>query len=297
MSERELELTEPARTAIRRYLFKLVLPSGAVLGVIASILTYLVQDVATSKTTVKVYDQTNSEIQKLLVKTANAHADASNIRQKIKDIEEDAKSLKIKLDVRGSEIESLVEKTKSSAALVKVEKHIDDIASKLSDRDDFIKKIQFLGQLPVGSVIPSLISPEEFEKLKQDELWVPADGREIPRDSDYFTITGKSQVPDLRGMFLRGLNEFSKGRKRRDGLEDPEGDNRKVGNYQSDEMQKHQHNRNAVYDAGGGINASWVAHKKHFGYGHKNPPPTELAGGTESRPKNVAVYYYIKIYQ
>ena len=51
---------------------------------------------------------------------------------------------------------------------------------------------------------------------------------------------GSGGRPDLRGMFLRGLNNFGTG-PRSDGKEDPDGASRVLGEYQDDQMQSHTH--------------------------------------------------------
>ncbi|MBI9076416.1 MAG: hypothetical protein JEZ02_13500 [Desulfatibacillum sp.] len=143
--------------------------------------------------------------------------------------------------------------------------------------------------LPVGTIIPSMLSPDKFAQLPEGTKWTLANGRSVP-NTRYAELVGPT-VPDLRGMFLRGLNEG-----RTDGKQDPD-NNRKPGDEQDQMFKEHFHNfYSNVYDAGGGDNASWVAHDPGaFGYGHINPPPTKAAGGEETRPNNVAVYYYIKI--
>jgi hypothetical protein len=98
-------------------------------------------------------------------------------------------------------------------------------------------------------------------------------------------------LPDLRGMFLRGLNSFDIGKVRDDGKEDPDGKDRSAASFQIDMLQEHNHKVSSkTADTGqkgrklpyrnGGLDGDWQ---------------TENYGGSETRPKNVAVYYYIKI--
>lgn len=112
-------------------------------------------------------------------------------------------------------------------------------------------------------------------------------------DTDDNTVN----LPDLRGMFLRGVSG-----PRSDGKEDPEdtgrgamlpggntGDN--VGSYQGDEIRSHWHviaPQVAATDAGGGYVVSGSPIASQIGFS------TEPAGGTESRPKNAGVHYIIK---
>ena len=86
------------------------------------------------------------------------------------------------------------------------------------------------------------------------------------------------------GRFIRGIDQRGTGI-------DPEG-RRVLASLQDEGFAAHSHGRpRAVYDAGGGPNASWVAHSRYFGYGHENPPSTSDAGGPETRPDNVALLY------
>lgn len=100
-------------------------------------------------------------------------------------------------------------------------------------------------KVPVATIVASTLDEVQFakemgedNKVKPLRLWVLADGVDIT-GSDYAAITGRTKVPDLRGMFLRGLNVG-----RSDGLQDP--DNARVlGSYQSDLFASHNHNNGA----------------------------------------------------
>ena len=107
--------------------------------------------------------------------------------------------------------------------------------------------------------------------------------------SKYGKLLGKTFTPDLRGMFLRGMNVK--------GGADPN-KNRKVGTPQDDALQQHIHDTNA-------FTLKWKLPGKDLGYttdgeadavegatkNVRQPARTDI----ETRPKNVAVYFYIKI--
>jgi hypothetical protein len=57
-------------------------------------------------------------------------------------------------------------------------------------------------RLPVGTVIQSMLTYEQI-KAVSGNAWAPADGRFVPDDSAYSQLTGRAQVPDLRGRFVR----------------------------------------------------------------------------------------------
>ena len=139
---------------------------------------------------------------------------------------------------------------------------------------------------PVGSVIASYLAPPRM-KERYGEQWALADGREVSTKTAFFEITGKTQLPDLRGMFIRGLNAD-----RKDDDRDLDGDNRKVGDYQADELRTHYHDNVAAGIWGrsfkGEDGSPKTAHELKGG-------KTGTTGGKETRPRNVALYYYIRV--
>lgn len=97
-------------------------------------------------------------------------------------------------------------------------------------------------QLPVGTVVASVLEPKIFLSEGRNERWHLADRSSIPIGSAYeklvsnATIDSKDRLPDLRGVFLRGINSG-----RSDSKQDPEGDKRVAGSYQSDQFRNHDH--------------------------------------------------------
>ncbi len=87
-------------------------------------------------------------------------------------------------------------------------------------------------------------------------------------------------LPDLRGEFIRG---FDNGR----GV-DVE---RALGSAQADEFKSHQHGRDYRPNVGGGGHG--FPSRSGSGSGNVNYP-TNLTGGSETRPRNVAMMYIIK---
>ena len=138
---------------------------------------------------------------------------------------------------------------------------------------------------PVGSVVASYLAPHQMQE-KYGEQWVLADGREVSTTTKFYDITGKTKVPDLRGMFIRGLNV-----ERKDGKQDPEGQDRLVGDYQADAFQKHSH---AIKTAGI-WGRSFKGEDGSPKTAYEKVENTDERGGTETRARNVALYYYIKI--
>ena len=160
----------------------------------------------------------------------------------------------------------------------------------------------FNKNLPVGTIVASMIEYDKFKDIV-DGKWVPADGGNVSRDSKYYEMTKQPILPDLRGMFIRGLNAFESNNPQIDDKKDPD-DERYAGHYQTDAFQKHKHESSTRIDASGGHIFGWGGGKPGKeqetklssimnGYitdGNRKPSVDD-----ETRPKNVAVYYYIKI--
>jgi hypothetical protein len=164
-----------------------------------------------------------------------------------------------------------------------------------------ISDLRLIANLPIGTIVPSMLQPPDFAKEVGDvdrdtPEWVLADGQIDISTSRYALLTKRYKPPDLRGIFLRGMNEG-----RIDTTGDPEG-NRGVGDYQFDAFKKHKHKSPVTYykssfkESG---SRPWTAvHMPTEGDIKKwqdRQEDTEEVGGDETRPRNVAVYFYIKI--
>ncbi|MBK8801868.1 MAG: hypothetical protein IPN71_07400 [Fibrobacteres bacterium] len=147
--------------------------------------------------------------------------------------------------------------------------------------------------VPLGTVIASLKRPDEQGVFMDgDTTWALANGK-LPMGVAY-----KGVFPDLRGQFLRGMNEG-----RTDSLKDPE-IGRLVGAGQGDAFQGHWHSKSqgrTGAGTGGTTLVDWSA-------GATNAMASEQIGSPESdringaprtssetRPKNVSVYWYVKV--
>jgi hypothetical protein len=153
--------------------------------------------------------------------------------------------------------------------------------------------------LPVGTIISSLVNYDKFRDIVNDPIgfekdkskWSPADGRKVDT-SKYAAYLQVNRVPDLRGIFLRGLNRFDENETSTVSEEqkDLDGSTRTVGSFQKDEFKLHDHKFKSPITGPRVSYASDAGTMANFAETN-----TVGTGGTETRPKNAAVYYYIKI--
>jgi hypothetical protein len=117
------------------------------------------------------------------------------------------------------------------------------------------------------------------------EGWAPANGDE------YYDGEGVQQIaPDLRGVFIRGLNKVN-GVARSAAEGDPQTD-RGLGTWQGDEFKKHTNsNHYLVY---GGKHAASTAEDPRDNRNTGVITQFSETGGVETRPRNVALLYCIK---
>ena len=144
--------------------------------------------------------------------------------------------------------------------------------------------------------------------------WLLCDGKQFSNTEQkyqaLFSAIGTSHggdganmfsVPDLRGLFLRGMSDASGN--------DPDAANRvsprpdlhnsgnsgnAVGSKQYDEFKAHNHpvNPHAFMDNDMGTNSCEGDGGVNYGRGYIN---VSTVGGSETRPKNINVYYIIKL--
>lgn len=144
------------------------------------------------------------------------------------------------------------------------------------------------GQLPppprLGEVVASMLDATQFTEVNGSG-WVLADGRAVP-DTLYAKMVSPN-VPDMRGVYLRGKNY---GRESLTG--NPEGD-LPVGTYQADQMARHAHSTIQMIGDNNidGVDSSGV----HTGDHHNEPRQTGEFGGNETRPKSVTVNFFIRV--
>jgi hypothetical protein len=179
--------------------------------------------------------------------------------------------------------------------------------------------------IPLGSVISSTLDfkafksvnsePEEFNDARSK--WCPADGREISA-SRYAILTNEKLAPDFRGLFLRCMNiiDVSESNPVDHAQIDPEGLRSDLSVLQNDSTK--YPNAGFVIGKDGSHTHKIVGHGALPGIGSgagiviaQHHGPTAISnkdtiengehshiingGDIETRPKNKAIYYYMKI--
>jgi hypothetical protein len=175
-----------------------------------------------------------------------------------------------------------------------------------------------LSTLPIGTIISSMIDFDNFNKATKNNgsintaswsptksKWAPCDGRSVI-GSTYYTLLINSpstngvasNVPDLRGVFVRGLNRFDNNEQSSAPTYQLNPDNKLIGEFQGDALQDHTHN----YDRYKANVINDFSNDKDQRKGNFAPneveSTTSVQGAktaTETRPKNRSVYYYVKI--
>jgi hypothetical protein len=104
--------------------------------------------------------------------------------------------------------------------------------------------------------------------------------------SGWIAADGTNGTPDLRGAFVRARDPGNAtGR-------DPDGD-RASGAYQVDAFGSHNHGVQSAPPVGGGASGITFAHQSNP-ITQSGIPTTNSAGGSETRPKNVALTFCMR---
>jgi microcystin-dependent protein len=159
-----------------------------------------------------------------------------------------------------------------------------------------------VGEAPVGSIMAYIGDGNTFTNLEK-QGWFLCDGRAISslngltntEKNQLQTILGtggylSSNLPDLRGYFLRGADKGSGN--------DPDhaaraGVNPKIGSPQASQNLAHSHSMTSVPSSVTGIQAGTGSTQSFFS--STSNRTTSSDGGTESRPKNITVNWIIRV--
>jgi hypothetical protein len=155
----------------------------------------------------------------------------------------------------------------------------------------------------LGSVQYSVLPPKNFLDLPENKgKWVLMDGQSI-HGSALWNLTQMENVPDGRGVFIRSMNvpKIDEDMSTRGDTELT----RTVGSFQGDSLKKHAHNLSAEIGFFGGWGGSNLfsggtpGSPMSIGNQGKTAVTIQEFGknldGEETRPRNIALYVYIKI--
>ena len=144
---------------------------------------------------------------------------------------------------------------------------------------------------PVGTIVA-------YWGTEEPPGWKICDGGSIdisdPKMSNLRKQLGTEKLPNLQGMFLRGIDPS--------GDIDPDGMNRKIGERQKESLKIHVHTgvmRVATEDNGAEKPYIVTGHIRpgdglRFATGNNTRDSTNTSGGEETRPVNVTVNWIIK---
>lgn len=152
-----------------------------------------------------------------------------------------------------------------------------------------------LAAAPIGTIIPSMVVPVSGYLPNTNSAWKSCEGGSTT-ESAYVSVVKFSGIPDVRGRFLRGVdmgvgNDLDSASRTKIGTN-------WAGSVQDDMLGSHSHTlseKAALFDGAynGAMNNLGTGYYV-FNGGH-GVNGTTSTGGSETRPKNVAVYWYIKV--
>ena len=166
-------------------------------------------------------------------------------------------------------------------------------------------------QNPVGSFQASILEETQFItqlNFPSPSTWVLADGRSV-LGSTYQTLTGNTNIPDLRGITIRGLNNGgSAAGTRSDGNQNPNDPSGTFvpGKYSEDTFQGHVHGEQIPTTVGSfdSVQSAFGNASSSVGIPNGNPftgPPINdgvngvTRYGLDTAPKNVSLNWYVRI--
>lgn len=182
-----------------------------------------------------------------------------------------------------------------------------DFENQTSIKPVVFEKVDKFSSLPIGSIVSSVINYADFSRQITDKAfdktistWAPCDGRNV-KGSTFSTLFAKDYVPDLRGQFLRG--NYTMGGPSEPSQNTPNGNNPRSGEsdmngytYQSEGIKNHRHQ--IRYYRGRANRSDGGSANHEVTDGETRPTETThscLECINETRPKNIYVYYYVRI--
>ncbi len=188
--------------------------------------------------------------------------------------------------VQGSELNPRTELTFAPYSLGSPRATLADTA-KIAKVADVAKVVKCSGA--VGDIKYSILNPTQFATVNGD-CWVPMDGRSLATTDKLKQITDMATLPDGGGLFLRS-QEFSNSYNH-----DPDRtSNTAIASMQEQDFKSHNHGstlnlvRVVPFLVGDGVPPIMINPSLDYN------GTTSSTGGTETRPKNLNFWIYIRI--
>ena len=146
----------------------------------------------------------------------------------------------------------------------------------------------------IGDVKYSILPPLKF-RAENGDGWILMDGGNSLETAARFDTSALHKnlqiptLPDARGVFIRGING------NRDKSTGDEDSNRNAGDPQQDMVGPHSHEVPPIGWVGDIFHYSLQGPGNVFLAPNPNSSRTKLNDGTETRPRNIALYIYIKV--
>ena len=137
---------------------------------------------------------------------------------------------------------------------------------------------------PLGTIISSALTESQMNTI--NSKFYLCNGQSCV-GTNYASLTSNSVVPDLRGQFLRGLDGS--------GIVDP---GRTLLGSQQDELKSHRHTvtLGSIEEEGGSRDPGGYPQIDLSDLTSNTAADTiSFSGGAETRPKNIAINYFIKV--
>jgi hypothetical protein len=180
----------------------------------------------------------------------------------------------------------------------------DQNSQNLTSNTNFQTNIQdSISKGAIGDVKYSVLPPDKFIE-ENGNGWVLMDDKVPIIGSSLNTKHGITEIPDVRGLFIRSLN-LNRDDDKADLFKKENNTERLMGDYQPDAVKKHTHNLSVelgYFGGWGGSNLfSGGTPGNPMSVGKEGKAPITIVdfgqnlNSEETRPKNIALYTYIKI--
>jgi len=144
----------------------------------------------------------------------------------------------------------------------------------------------------LGDVKYSILEPDDFQEVNGD-CWTLMDGKNLDPSSE-LADKGFTFLPDARGVFIRSYDNRQTNRQDVDrNFGEP------IGYYQTDQFKAHSHSNANISARGfpdGSGDRTTNYYLMHPSKGSDYIMPMGSSGGSETRPKNITLWTYVRIY-